>query len=721
MYNDFVIKYTDLNENQQLAVTDEAKHIRVIAGAGSGKTRVLTMRVVYLIEKLHVNPKNILAITFTNKAANEMKSRVIDYLKDESSGVNVSTIHSLCLRILKEDIEPLGYPRNFTVCDAEDQKAILREAYKKYNIERNDLPYGTVLDYIANNKYEGIDPETAAKNAYGEAYIVQKARVYEYYQTRLQELYALDFDDLILWTNKLFDINKDIKDKWAKRFHHVLVDEFQDIDKAQYQLIRYLSSIHDNVYVVGDPDQTIYTWRGADVNIIMNFVNDYKDVKTITLDKNYRSTNNILSGANSLIKNNKMRVDKNLYSNNGDGDKIDHYSFETYDLQSGFISNEVKRLVDKGKKYNDIAILYRSNYLSKNVEKSFILNRIPYVVYGGIRFYERAEVKDILSYLRLLVSGDDLSFQRVINVPRRGIGQKTIDTIFDIAQEHKIKMYDVLKDGLYPKKSKSFDNFVEMIESLKVDMENKDLDKLLNLVLEKTGYKRMLEDNMETERLENVKSLIDDVIEYTKNYQDATLDDYLQMVSLYTDKNEDDKYNSVKLMTIHSSKGLEFDTVFVVDISEGIFPNQRALTEGPKAIEEERRLAYVAFTRAKNKLYLLENGNYSHILSSNKTQSRFINEIDEDYIDHHVSSLHLEYKSHAFDGFDRSSSLQSDSLLKEEIPFKEKDTVVHDIFGEGVVLNISEDDVATIAFSYPHGVKQISARHPSLKLKNTLN
>ena len=231
----------------------------------------------------------------------------------------------------------------------------------------------------------------------------------------------------------------------------------------------------------------------------------------------------------------------------------------------------------------------------------------------------------------------------------------------------------------------------------------------------------MLEDNMETERLENVKSLIDDVIEYTKNYQDATLDDYLQMVSLYTDKNEDDKYNSVKLMTIHSSKGLEFDTVFVVDISEGIFPNQRALTEGPKAIEEERRLAYVAFTRAKNKLYLLENGNYSHILSSNKTQSRFINEIDEDYIDHHVSSLHLEYKSHAFDGFDRSSSLQSDSLLKEEIPFKEKDTVVHDIFGEGVVLNISEDDVATIAFSYPHGVKQISARHPSLKLKNTLN
>ena len=712
-----MIKYSDLNENQQIAVKDESKHIRVIAGAGSGKTRVLTMRVVYLIEKMHIKPNHILAITFTNKAANEMKSRIIDYLKDASSGVNVSTIHSLCLRILKEDIEKLNYPRNFTVCDAEDQKTILREAYKKYGIKREEIPFGTSLEYIANNKYEAISPEIAKKSSYGDAYLIKKASVYEYYQERLKELYALDFDDLILWTNKLFSMDENIKNKWAKRFEHVLVDEFQDIDKAQYQLIRFLSCVHDNIYVVGDPDQTIYTWRGADVNIIMNFVKDYKDVKNITLDENYRSTNNILSGSNSLIKNNKMRVEKNLYSKNGDGDKIQHYSFETYDLQSAFISSEIKKLNKRGIKYNNIAVLYRSNYLSRNVENSLILNRIPYVIYGGIRFYERAEVKDVLSYLRLLVVGDDLSFQRIINVPKRGIGNKTIESIFRIAKENNVRMYDVLKNRLYPKTVKAFDDFVEVIEKLKNDLASKDLEKIVNNVIDKTGYRKMLEENMETERLENIKSLIDDVIEFSNNYPDSSLDDYLQAISLYTDKDVDDRANSVKLMTIHSSKGLEFDTVFVVDISEGVFPNQRALQDGPKAIEEERRLAYVAFTRAKNNLYLLENSNYSHVLSDNKTASRFIREINDDYIDHHTSSLSKPYNTGIFDD---NRSIDVEPILKTKILFKENDTVIHDVFGEGIVLKI-EDDIATIAFSFPYGVKQISAFHPSIKLKSELN
>ena len=711
-----MIKYSDLNDNQQLAVKEEAKHIRVIAGAGSGKTRVLTMRVVYLIEKKHVKPRNILAITFTNKAANEMKNRVIEYLKDESSGVNISTIHSLCLRILKEDIEKMNYPRNFTVCDAEDQKTILREAYKKYGIEKNEISFGAALDYIANNKYEFITPDEAKKQTYGNPNIMKLANIYDYYQARLQELYALDFDDLILWTNKLFEMNTDIKTKWANKFEHVLVDEFQDIDKAQYQLIRYLTCIHDNVYVVGDPDQTIYTWRGADVNIIMNFIKDYKDTKTITLDENYRSTNYILCGANSLIKNNKMRVEKNLYSNNGKGDKIIHHSFESIDYQTAFISNEIKKLVKEGRSYNDIAVLYRANYLSRTVENSLILNKIPYVLYGGIRFYERAEVKDLLSYLRLIVSGDDLSFQRVINVPRRGIGKKTVDAIFDIAQANHISMYDVLKNGLYPKKVKAFDDFVNLVETLRQDVKTTDLEKLINKTLDYSGYRRALEDDQETERLENIKSLIDDVIEYSKNYQESTIEDYLQAIALYTDKNEDNKNSSVKLMTIHASKGLEFDTVFVVDISEGVFPSQRSLIEGPKEIEEERRLAYVAFTRAKKKLYLLENGDYSHILNGNKTASRFIREIDDEYIEHHTSSSAKKVETGIFDDVFSSE----ESVLKEDIKFKEKDVIVHDVFGEGIVLKI-EDGVVTIAFNFPYGVKQLSAYHPSIKLKNSLN
>ena len=367
-------------------------------------------------------------------------------------------------------------------------------------------------------------------------------------------------------------------------------------------------------------------------------------------------------------------------------------------------------------KYNDIAILYRANYLSRAVEASFIASRIPYVIYGGIRFYERAEIKDILSYLRLLVNGDDLSFQRIINVPRRGIGKKTVDAIFEIAQANHVTMYDVLKNNMYPKSVKAFDEFVDLIEDLRKDIKTTDLEKLINKVLDKTGYRRALEDDMETERLENIKELIDDAIKYSKNYQESTIEDYLQAIALYTDKSEDDKYNSVKLMTIHASKGLEFDTIFVVDISEGVFPSQRALIDGPKVIEEERRLAYVAFTRAKRKLYLLENGDYSHVLGDNKRASRFIREIDDEYIEHNSKYSSPKISTGVFDGY----FPDDEPILKEDILFKENDTIVHDVFGEGVVLKI-EDDIATIAFSFPYGVKQISAHHPSLKLKKDLN
>ena len=628
-----MVSYSSLNDKQKEAVIDDSKHLRIIAGAGSGKTRVLTMRIAYLIEQKHINPKNVLAITFTNKAANEMKNRISEMLGEAGDGAFISTIHSLCVRILKEEIGVFGYPRNFTIVDGDDQKTILKEAYKEFNIDKKDLSYGSALDYIANCKYEELSYEKAMDQAYGEKKLVDKANVYKYYDERLKSLYALDFDDLILFTVRLFKLHKDILKKWSSKFIYIHVDEFQDIDKTQYELIKLLSSTHDNVYVVGDPDQTIYTWRGADVNIIVNFDKDFKNTKTIILNQNYRSTNNILEGANSLIKYNKSRVPKDLFSENGDGDKIVHKTLPDETSEAYYVVSCIQSLLKQGYEYNDIAILYRSNYLSREVEKVFIENRIPYVIYGGIRFYERMEVKDILSYLRLIVTGDDLAFQRVINQPKRGIGQKSIDTIFSLAKDNNISMYEVVKQGLFAKNQSFLESFVDMVERWKSSLDGKPLEEVLTDVFEQSGYRSMLEKENETERIENVKSLIDDIKDYQETYPGSTLADYLSMISLYTDKANTDGSASVSLMTIHASKGLEFKVVFVVGLSEGIFPSERTMLE-QKGVEEERRLAYVAYTRAKEKLTLTDTSSFSYVVNSAKTTSRFVNEVDEKYIEH---------------------------------------------------------------------------------------
>ncbi len=707
-----MIKYSDLNNEQRMAVIDDSKHLRIIAGAGSGKTRVLTMRIVYLIEKKHVNPRHILAITFTNKAANEMKKRISEMLGEEGDGCFISTIHSLCLRILKEEIEILGYPKNFTVVDADDQKTILKEAYKENNIEKSEISYTAALDYIANCKYAGISYQNAIEQAYGDPFIIKKAKVYEYYQERLKQVYGLDFDDLILWTTKLFKLYPNVLEKWSKRFEYIHVDEFQDIDKEQYLLIKQLSTYHDNVYVVGDPDQTIYTWRGADVNIIVNFDTDFKDTKTIILNQNYRSTNNILEGANSVIKNNKSRVKKDLYSNNGDGEKIIHKTLASETAEAYYVVDEIRKLKRKDFNYSDIAILYRSNYLSREIEKVLMENHMPYIIYGGLRFYERMEVKDILSYLRLIVNGDDLAFQRVINQPKRGIGPKSIETILKIAQKENITMYEVIKRGLYAKKQDVFDNFVSMVEKWKEILnDGLELDKLLNRVLDDSGYRIMLEKDAETERLENVKALIDDITEYQKTYAESSLEDYLQMVSLYTDKANLKDEDSLNLLTIHAAKGLEFPVVFVIGLSEGVFPSQRTLQEGSKGIEEERRLAYVAYTRAKQLLYLTDSSSFSYVLESSKLPSRFINEIDDKYINHIDKQ---EKKESIFDVDFFLDDKKVEPIISTR--YKKGDVVIHGVFGEGVVIKI-DGQILEIAFSYPYGIKKILASHPSIRKK----
>ena len=711
-----MVSYSSLNDKQKEAVIDESKHLRIIAGAGSGKTRVLTMRIAYLIEQKHINPKNVLAITFTNKAANEMKNRISEMLGEAGDGAFISTIHSLCVRILKEEIGVFGYPKNFTIVDGDDQKTILKEAYKEFNIDKKDLSYGSALDYIANCKYEELSYEKAMDQAYGEKKLVDKANVYKYYDERLKSLYALDFDDLILFTVRLFKLHKDILKKWSSKFIYIHVDEFQDIDKTQYELIKLLSSTHNNVYVVGDPDQTIYTWRGADVNIIVNFDKDFKNTKTIILNQNYRSTNNILEGANSLIKYNKSRVPKDLFSENGDGDKIVHKTLPDETSEAYYIVSCIQSLLKQGYEYNDIAILYRSNYLSREVEKVFIENRIPYVIYGGMRFYERMEVKDILSYLRLIVTGDDLAFQRVINQPKRGIGQKSIDTIFSLAKENNISMYEVVKQGLFAKNQSVLESFVDMVERWKSSLDGKPLEEVLTDVFEQSGYRSMLEKENETERIENVKSLIDDIKDYQETYPGSTLADYLSMISLYTDKANTDGSASVSLMTIHASKGLEFKVVFVVGLSEGIFPSERTMLE-QKGVEEERRLAYVAYTRAKEKLTLTDTSSFSYVVNSAKTTSRFVNEIDEKYIEHLDKPVVKQQSVFDVPFTTKISSIEP----KKEAPrrpsrYRKSDVVIHKIFGEGVVVKC-DGDFVTVAFSYPHGTKTIKADHPSIRKK----
>jgi DNA helicase-2/ATP-dependent DNA helicase PcrA len=724
-----MIELTGLNDNQKDAVLADDPYLRIVAGAGSGKTRVLTMRVAHLIQDEQVPAGKVLAITFTNKAANEMKDRIRRMLPQETAAPWISTIHSLCVRILREDIACMGWPRNFTVMDADDQKTVLKEAYKEYTLDATVYPYAALLDYISGNKSAEVDPDRAEVLAGTFSGEKTKAKVYRYYVERQKQLYALDFDDLILVTVKMFRTFSEVLAKWQRRYHYIHVDEFQDIDKVQYALIRQLAGPSNHLYVVGDPDQTIYTWRGADVNIIMNFEKDFQPCRTIILNENYRSTECILNGANSVIRNNRFRVEKDLFTSRKSDVKITHYASAGDEYEAAWIAQKIEELHKGGKKYHDMAILYRSNYLSRSLEKALLDERIPYVIYGGIRFYERAEVKDALCYLRMVTTADDLAFQRIINKPRRGIGNKTMDAIAARSRETQKSMYEVIRDEkLFSGKiQQTMESFAAMVEKWRGIAARGDTEffKLFEMILDECGYKKMLEDDHETDRIENLKELIDDVKEFARTYPDSTLEEYLQLVSLYGDRDETMNSDFVQLMTVHAAKGLEFDTVFVSDMNDGIFPNERALADGKKGVEEERRLAYVAFTRARNKLFLTEAGGFSYILQRVRTRSRFIDEIDPAYIEHLGATF--EQGSGRFHEVHLSNALFDDSdtfaqkLEKSAAPvFKKGELVVHSKFGEGVVLSCVSG-IAEIAFPYPFGVKKIAAGHPSLKRKSEIS
>ncbi len=699
-----------LNQSQAEAIVSQAQYLRIIAGAGSGKTFVLINRIVHLIEKIGVAPRHILAITFTNKAANEMKERIALALGDQASQVFISTIHAFCVRILREDIGVLGWPRNFTVLDGEDQRSLLKQAYKELDMQPQQFSYGSMLDYIGNNKAAHITIEHALTMAGNHPNERLRAKVYKYYVNKCNANYWLDFDDLLIKTVDLLKFSADVREKWQRRFEYIHVDEFQDVDHIQYDLLKLLKSKTNSFCVVGDPDQTIYTWRGADVNIILDFEKYFSPCETIVLNENYRSTPSILQGANALIAHNKYRVAKDLYTNKDDEEKIKHVQLASEEAESEWIVNQLAKLNRQGFNYKQAAILYRSNYLSRNIEKSLRNRGIPYIIFGGLRFFDRMEVKDILSYLRLITISDDLAFTRIINKPKRGIGEKTLQIIQDIANQENCSLYEAAKQTSQLPNSviNKITGFVDMIEDFKTSYKSMSIEDLINEVFEKSGLKHQYTVDKETDRLENIKELISDAIDFAHHYPESDLIEYLQLVSLYGDKAEVLQSDYVQLMTVHAAKGLEFDIVFMIGLSEGVFPNERSMSEGKLALEEERRLAYVAMTRARRQLYITESLGFSYVLQKPKTTSRFIKEIDDDVIEHqlvHPQGL-FEKKSTRF------LELEEDEILV----YKKGELIVHSTFGDGVVINI-EGGLLEIAFNYPFGVKRIVANHESLSKK----
>lgn len=623
------------NTKQQEAINSLEGRVRVIAGAGSGKTSVLTQRYAELINK-GIKPENILCVTFTNKAANEMKERI-----HKLTGVEelpyISTFHSFCLKILRENSHLLGYPNNFSILDGDDQNAIIRDIFKDCNISKDDITYNTAKSIVADIKIKEelyllnvFKPDNTIKNMYEQAKKdlhecffnkgdLQKQAIYFGYLYHQQKATAMDFNDLIILTCVIFTQCKEVLEKWQKQFKYVMVDEFQDVSNRQNELVKMLSEKSNNLFVVGDPDQTIYSWRGAKPEILVNFNND----KTIIMNQNYRSTPNILEVANDIIAKNKLRVEKDLFTKNPKGDKVFHGHFESPKQEASWIADTVKTAL---KKYNpkDIVVLYRMHFLSRTIEEEFIRQKIPYVIHSGVNFYERKEIKDILAYLKVIVNpNDDVSIKRIINVPTRGIGSKTLDELKKYTEMKDCSMWDACNHFMKNKSGVKLQDFVLLINMLRQkEMSVADTAKF---VLEKTGYGDLLKNSLEPEREENVNELLSSMKEFK-----GSLDEYLQEITLLTntDKKSGDK---VTLMTIHSAKGLEWPIVFVVGMSEGQFPCGKSLGN-KSAEEEERRLAYVAYTRAKEKL-ILTDAEGTDFRGETRTTSRFITEIHESLLD----------------------------------------------------------------------------------------
>lgn len=631
-----------LNDKQYEAVINTDGPCLVIAGAGSGKTKVLTHKIAYLMQEKDIKPWNILAITFTNKAANEMKERVEALVGDEAKDMWIGTFHSICVKILRRFIDRIGFDHSFVIFDTSDQRTLIKECLKDLKIDDKMFTDRIVQFEISNAKNDMKEPEEYEAMVKGDYRREKIASVYNLYQRRLKENNAIDFDDIINYTIKIFKENDDVLDYYTNKFNYILVDEYQDTNKSQFTLIRLLAKAHGNITVVGDNDQGIYSFRGADISNILNFEKDFKGTKIIKLEQNYRCTQNILNAANSVIKNNEVKYKKKLWTENEEGAlPTFRVSDDEYD-EGRYIVEEINHLRrEEYYKYSDFAILYRMNSQSRAIEEILRREDIPYKIVGGLKFYERKEIKDIIAYLRLINNpSDNLALKRIINEPKRGIGKTSLDKIQAISEQTGIPMYQIIKEADQYGLSRVYSNaqgFIEVIEDLISKKDEYTITELIKHTLKETGYTKALEDENSIEaenRIENLEEFLTVAVQFEEEEADNDLSTFLEGITLSSDiDGMDDEEESVTLMTLHSAKGLEFPVVFLVGMEEGIFPGYKSIGE-PKELEEERRLCYVGITRAKNNLYLTCSRQRTMFGSTScNPVSRFVKEIPENMLE----------------------------------------------------------------------------------------
>lgn len=681
----------ELNEQQKEAVTTTEGYVRIIAGAGTGKTKALTYRYAYLVDELGISTSNILCVTFTNKAAREMSKRIRQMIGDSDTGY-ICTFHGFCVKLLREDIHAINYPQNFVVMDSEDTEDILKTVYENAHIQSRTYTFDMARDHISAMKNEmqhiaylaDISNDRLLADYEKASDIPEK--VFLGYLYEQKKVYGLDYDDLITIALHILRTDAEKCRKWQERMMYVMVDEFQDVSGNQYALAEILSGYHRNLFIVGDPDQTIYTWRGARIEYILEFDKNHENTQTIFLDTNYRSTPDILAVSNSLIEKNRNRLPHRLVAVKSPEARPLYVHSRTTGDEAQWVTNEIKRLVEADTKYSDIAVLYRSHFVSRSIEEAFIKTKIPYILYSGTEFYKRKEIKDVLAYLRMVAYADDLSFRRVINEPKRNFGKKRMSMLKSYCETHRCSLYSGLQDLLEEKtvKSTGASAFVDIIENFRRTYKEKSLSDLVTELMAATGYEAMLRQAGEQERLDNLAELKQSIDEYEKTSgEENTLEEYLQSIALYTNNDREKDKDSVTMMTIHTAKGLEFPYVFVCGVNEGIFPSKHVDTEA--MLEEERRMAYVACTRAERGLYIsdAEGLNYD---DSFRYPSRFIFNIDREAIDY-VNELpqRLVDDTKSYIAANESRYMPLDTELKPG------DRVRHKVFGEGTITGIRGD------------------------------
>lgn len=707
-----------LNDEQIEAVTQTEGYVRVIAGAGSGKTKALTNRYAYLVNDLGISTTSILCVTFTNKAANEMKKRIRNMIGDCDTGY-VCTFHGFCVQLLREDIHTLNYPDRFIVMDSEDTDTVLKTVYKEAEIDSSRMTFNMAKDMICDRKFkfEHIPYITEMdisfiKERYHNS-MKPEDRIFYGYLYEQRKCFGLDFDDLLTFAYHILNNFQEKLDKWQKKLEYVMVDEFQDVNGLQYALADMLSSYHKNLFVVGDPDQTIYSWRGAKVDYILNFDKKYLGTKTVIMDMNYRSTMSILNASNSLIKKNQRRIEKELRPVKSEDIPVIYNHAKTVTDEAKWIVKQIRALKESGKSLSNIAILFRSNFVSRSLEEAFVREEISYILYSGLEFYKRKEVKDILSYLRMIAFEDDLSFFRTINEPKRNIGEKRIELIRKHAEEQGCSLYQSLKENMQEDliiKSRAKE-YVALIERYKQVYKEMSISDLLMAVLNESGYEAMLRISGQQERLDNLAELKQSIMEYENSTGEETnLTDYLQKISLFSNADQEEKKNSVKMMTVHTSKGLEFPYVFVCGLNEGIFPNSHVNTT--EKLEEERRLAYVAYTRAEEALFLsdAEGVNYD---GSYRYPSRFIFNTDKAYLDYTV-----ELDDRLVDNaYSYISSSEKKLQARSGVLYQAGERVSHKAFGNGTIIEVNmADNFYVIMFDNKETERSLSFHAPLVKI-----